>query len=185
MPSSAVEEISSLQVPQLYQTSSIHNTYETAIEYDSSDCATDNVSASESRMQKESANANTSSADTSKSKTAFETCLDYSYDRIRQAKARICDRVRSHILAKLSISAGDSVNISGAGDGAACTCGRKQLAVDGAGQKRANMMTSTPIMKDVGYNSDFFKVIHVQKTELHDLSPRVSEYHGERYFSRQ
>lgn len=128
----------------------------------------------------------TKNSSTSISRTVYETCLDYSCESIKQATDRIYQQVKrsplNSILARLSISAGASADVE---KGDRCDkCGRSGgrsnlLTVPSAGNKtRTNMMTSTPIMKDVGYNADFFKVIHVEKTELHDLSPRVTDYHG-------
>lgn len=154
-------------------------------------CANDKIATSTSPTQTKCSESLTDTKNTSISKTVYETCLDFS-SSIKQAKDCIYQQVKrsplNSILARLSITAGTSVD-GGKGEQPCEKCGRSGgrsnfLAVPTDDNKtRTNMMTSTPIMKDVGYNADFFKVIHVEKTELHDLSPRVTDYHCKCFFS--
>lgn len=171
--------------PRLHRPSSHKTLYETAHLCQSHNFPFVDLTPNASHTHEVCTNANdTTTNQQQKSKTAFETCLDYSFERIKQAKERLCEQVRrsplNNLLAKLSIVSGDSVSIAGDKESLS-KCGSRShnlKANEKAAKKRINMMTSTPIMKDVGFNSDFFKVIHVQKTELHDLAPRVPEYHG-------
>lgn len=41
------------------------------------------------------------------------------------------------------------------------------------------MMTSTPVMAKDVYDHSIFNVARIKKVELHDLSPKVPEFHGE------
>lgn len=47
-------------------------------------------------------------------------------------------------------------------------------------RNNSQIMTSTPILKKtVDYDQSIFNVARVKKVELHDLKPKVPEFHGE------
>lgn len=128
----------------------------------------------------------------------FESFLNQSVERIKKAKLKICQQVRrgslSNILGKLSVVAGDQIDIQG-NKNSICTCDHNNIddnclksfmemsmqpmSIQTEYRNTTQIMTSTPVMtRDVSYDHNIFSVARVKKVELHELSPKVSEFHG-------
>lgn len=100
----------------------------------------------------------------------------------------------SNILGKLSVVAADQIDIQG-NQNSICTCDHNNIddnclksfmemsmqpmSIQTEYRNTAQIMTSTPVMtRDVSYDHNIFSVARVKKVELHELSPKVSEFHG-------
>lgn len=131
--------------------------------------------------------------------SVYQTCVEHPVLRLLKRSKSSYQQLRRHSFnslfdkspkfQRLSYAYGESINI----DGTKSTCSCRHDFIDGKCLKNfmemsvqpaeyrnnAQIMTSTPIIpKNVDYDQNIFNVARVKKVELHDLKPKVPEFHG-------
>lgn len=110
--------------------------------------------------------------------------------RLRRARTELVNRFPK--LQRLSIVRAAQINIKGDRINKSEHCNCKDGLFDGnclktfmemsvqPAEYRSNLqiMTSTPVITKDVYDNGIFNVARIKKVELHDLSPKVPEFHG-------